>query len=178
MSGRNFIVTPRSWAAIEAIALEWRDSLLPRDTARTPIIELMEEVFDHKLNLFRLLAGDKHEMGSAEGYTYPNGSCIVLREDVYRGAWRNNRRDRFTAAHEFGHWVLHTNQPLARAQDGVNIPGYRLSEPQANHFASEILMPKRFFSTYDSATDVMNRHDVSYKAAEVRLSYLRSSGKI
>ncbi len=178
MSGRNFIVAPRSWAAIEASALEWRDAFGLKDNPRTPIMELMEEVFDKKLGLFTLVVAERVEMGTAEGYTYPDGSCIVLREDVYRGAWRGGRRDRFTAAHEFGHWVLHTNQPLARAMSSEKIAAYRLSEPQANRFASEMLMPRRFFSSDDTEAIVMDRHEVSFHAASVRLDQLRRSGEI
>jgi Zn-dependent peptidase ImmA (M78 family) len=173
MSGQNFIVPARSWPAIEKIALEWRFGLGLDDVAYMPIIEVMEQVLDHKLGRFTLLIEDASYMGAAEGLTDPNGEFIMLREDVYRRACQGNPRDRFTAAHEFGHWVMHTQVQLARASPGEMIKPFRLSEPQANQFASEILMPKKFFSCNDNSTTVMKRHGVSVPAATNRLEYLR-----
>nr|WP_246359728.1 ImmA/IrrE family metallo-endopeptidase [Stakelama sediminis] len=102
----------------------------------------------------------------------------MLREDVYRGAWAGEVRDRFTAAHELAHWAIHTKIPLARATAGQEVPAYRLSEPQANQFASELLMPARFFTILDTVHTVMDRHGVGYKAASNRLEYLNRKGKI
>ena len=102
----------------------------------------------------------------------------MLREDVYRGAWEGEVRDRFTAAHELSHWAIHTKIPLARAKPAQKVEAFRLSEPQANQFASELLMPAKFFSKADSVQDVMKRHGVGYQAANNRLEYLHRKGKI
>ncbi|MDT8870333.1 ImmA/IrrE family metallo-endopeptidase [Komagataeibacter rhaeticus] len=117
-------------------------------------------------------------MGSAEGYTDPSGKAIYLREDVYRRAWNREPRDRFTASHEFGHWAMHTNLQLARVQPEQNVPVFKQSEPQANQFASELLMPAHFFTENDTIAEVMNRHGVSYQAASHRLDYLRRKGRL
>lgn len=116
------------------------------------------------------------EMGDAEGFTCPNGEFIRLREDVYEAACRGAARSRFTIAHEIGHWHLHTNVPLLHARTGVNIPAFRLSEPQANQYAAELLMPPKFFSRSDTVPLVMSRHGVSASAAEFRLDYLQREG--
>ncbi|UZW54975.1 ImmA/IrrE family metallo-endopeptidase [Sphingobium sp. JS3065] len=178
MSGQNFIVPPRNWNAIEKSAQDWRAAFKLEDVAHTPITDMLEKVLDLRLGVFNLVIEESSVMGSAEGYTDPNGEFIMLREDVYRGACAGDRRDRFTAAHEFGHWAMHTNVPLARATSDRKIEPYRLSEPQANHFASALLMPAQFFSAWDTPQTVMDRHGVSYQAACHRLDYLNRKGMI
>lgn len=178
MSGQNFIVPARSWDNIEQIAQGWRSKFGLDQTPETPIMEMMEKVLDNRLEAFTLIPMSKAEMGPAEGYTDPDGSRIILREDVYEGAWAGEPRDRFTAAHELAHWAIHTNIPLARATPEQNVKPFRLSEPQANQFASELLMPARFFFRSDTSAIVMERHGVSYQAACNRLDYLRKKGKI
>lgn len=178
MSGQNFIVPARSWDSIEQLAQDWRAAFGLAENPYTPIMTMMEKVLDNKLNCFTLLSMEIAEMGPAEGYTDPDGTFIMLREDVYEGAWNNGPRDRFTAAHELSHWAMHTKIPLARAMPNQQVPPYRLSEPQANQFASELLMPAKFFTVFDTARDVMERHGVSFQAATARLDYLRKKGKI
>ncbi len=176
MSGYNFIVPPRSWAVIESITVQWRESFHLSEVADFPIMDFIEKVLDNKLGWLTLEVEGQQLMGAAEGYTDPNGKFIMLREDVYRGANAGNARDRFTAAHELGHWALHTKVPLARATPEQNIKPFRLSEPQANVFASALLMPRRFFSRSDDEDDVMSRHGVGFQAARNRLEYLRRNG--
>lgn len=178
MSGQNFIVPPKSWDGIEQTAQGWRSKFGLDLTPYMPIMKIMENVLDNRLNCFTLIAAEASEMGPAEGYTDPEGRFIILREDVYKGAWAGGVRDRFTAAHELAHWALHTNVPLARAMPQQHVPAYRLSEPQANQFASELLMPAKFFTLSDSVEDVMARHGVGYQAARNRLDYLTKKGKI
>jgi len=93
-----------------------------------------------------------------------------------------NLRDRFTIAHELGHFILHY---MWRRQSGVEIDGPMMAlmkgsdriEWEANWFAAAFLMPSADFR------DVYNRHagklpavasyfDVSVPAAEVRARQL------
>ncbi|WP_130732774.1 ImmA/IrrE family metallo-endopeptidase [Komagataeibacter xylinus] len=178
MSGDSFVVPPKSWNEIERIASRWRSDLSLQNTPYFPIMEVLEKILDNRFGLFTLSPIDTKEMGNAEGYTDPDGKYIYLREDVYRKAWNREHRDRFTAAHEFGHWAMHTGLRLARLEPSQVVPSYKLSEPQANQFASELLMPAKFFSLHDTAEDVMQRHGVGYQAAFHRLNYLRKKGKI
>jgi len=97
---------------------------------------------------------------------------------MYEAAWAGDGRARFTAAHELGHLVMHTNIPLARAKPEERIKPFRRSEPQANQFAAELLMPPRFFLLDDDERTVMERHGVSWEAAKNRLEYLRNKEKI
>lgn len=75
---------------------------------------------------------------------YPQSNLLKIRESVYLGACAGNGRDRFTIAHELGHFFLHHNVPLDFAREDSpyqKVPAYRNPEWQANTFASEFLMP-------------------------------------
>ena len=59
-------------------------------------------------------------------------------------------RQRFTAAHELGHFVLHKGQIGDRIEDNYLLRSNRLSnaqEVEANKFAAELLMPFRLIES-------------------------------
>lgn len=178
MSGNDYIVPPLSWAHIGKIAAEYLDLLDLREEPFIPIIDIMEKVMSDRLKWFSFEVDEVEDMHNAYGFTYPDGSRIVLRRDAYDAACGGDGRHRFTAAHELGHWAMHTNIPLARLQIGQTEKIFRLSEPQANQFAAELLMPPWHFQSSDSAAIVATRHGVSEEAAGYRLEYLRKKGVI
>jgi Zn-dependent peptidase ImmA (M78 family) len=141
-----------------------------------PVIDVIEKVLDRLVEGFDFLVGSEEEMEGAEGFTAPDGSFIMLHERVYVRACRGDGRARFTAAHELGHWALHTGVPLARPANPKSVKPYYLSEPQANQYAADLLMPARFIRPSDEPEDLMERFGVSYEAAENRLSYLLKKG--
>lgn len=173
MSGYNHLVSPRSWERIEDIVNNVRDALELSNEPYFPVMTVIECILDYELEILCLEVGSREDMSDAEGLTCPEGTFIRLREDVYEKAWRDNGRARFTAAHELGHHVLHACTPLARVKPNKKYPAYYLSEPQANHFAASILMPRRFITETDDARTVAKRHSVSQAAAINRLDYLR-----
>ena len=61
---------------------------------------------------------------------------------------------------------------MTSANDTTNVKPYRLSEPQANQFAAEILMPARLIRRNDTAATVAVRFAVSMEAAQNRIEYL------
>lgn len=99
-------------------------------------------------------------------------------------------RQRFTIAHELGHFILHKDQPLfvdyyrgsklfRSNQRGSNY----IVEKQANFFAASLLMPKKLINSelkklsedmdYDSKVDVLStKFKVSFQAMDFRLKYL------
>ena len=176
-SKEDYRVPPLSWAAIGASADRFRQQFRLDGTPKAPVIELIEQVLDYQLNLVRFEVGSVEEMGCAEGYTCPSGNFIMLREDVYTRACAGEGRARFTAAHELGHWRLHTNIPLARVKHGDGTKPYCLAEPQANQFAAEFLMPERFIDAGDNEDILIQRFGVSWEAARNRLRYLRKNGR-
>jgi Zn-dependent peptidase ImmA (M78 family) len=176
MSGYDFVVPPISWDRIAEITDSIRTQFSLADQPHFPVMDFIELVLDRQMGVVTFVASDRAEMLTAEGYTDPNGKFIILRDDVYQDAVAGDGRSRFTAAHELGHLALHTNIPLARARPEERIPKYRLSEPQANQFAAELLMPRRFMKVSDRVETVMARHGVSHEAAGNRLKFLGSKG--
>lgn len=90
-------------------------------------------------------------------------------------------RDRFTIAHELGHYFLHYRAPDshligARASVFTRL-GRNVAETQANVFASNLLMPaEHFMAVFEQSShnmELVARHfEVSVPAARVRAEYL------
>lgn len=173
MSGQNYVVPPWSWAAIGHLTDSIRVQFSLASKPEFPVMEFLERVLDQKLSAVRLEIESEKEMGQYEGLTDPDGRFIALREDVYYKAWDGDGRARFTVAHELGHFFLHTGRPMARASSRVKVASYRLSEPQANQFAAEILMPRNFIVQQDNVHTLAARHGVSLDAAGHRLRFMR-----
>lgn len=107
----------------------------------------------------------------------------------------HRHRQRFSMAHEIGHWLLHPGQGVhvddagsmfridLRDQDSAK--GTDLEEKEANLFAAELLMPQALiqaavedFVPLDEAAiaALAQRFDVSTQAMTFRLMYLRYVG--
>lgn len=173
MSGQDYVVPPWKWAEIGQLTDRLRVQFSLSAEPEFPVMEFLENVLDQQLNAVRMEIESEADLGAFEGLTDPDGQFIVLREDVYKKAWAGDGRARFTVAHELGHLFLHTGKPMARASPRVRVPHYRLSEPQANQFAAELLMPRGFISPADTVYAVCQRHGVSQEAAGNRLNYMR-----
>lgn len=92
---------------------------------------------------------------------------------IFLPSFTSNRRDRFTKAHELGHYFLHYLYPKLNGSESFSRGGRSLAETQANVFASSLLMPEAeytaAFTSYDGDIHSVARHfDVSPAAAEVR----------
>jgi Zn-dependent peptidase ImmA (M78 family) len=100
-------------------------------------------------------------------------------------------RQRFTIAHEIGHFLLHTNPHLhvdrgymVKLRDTKSSEGTDLEEKEANLFAAELLMPEHFVSRDVSSTGTVDlldekqigrlaqQYKVSPQAFAFRLAYL------
>ncbi len=84
-------------------------------------------------------------------------------------------RDRFTIAHELGHYVLHSKCGEEKIQADRN--GSTPVEWEANWFAAALLMPADDFKAtcewnYNDPVAVAARYMVSAKAAEIRMESL------
>jgi len=135
------------------------------------------EDFLLKLNFIIL----KEELGDdLSGYVEKRHAGWVIGLNKYQSP----RRQRFTMAHEFGHFVLHKSQleKRGRWEDELLMRSdeRNLIEKQANEFASELLMPKKEFEAAvkngeDDVDKLANRFEVSIAAARYRafkLGYL------
>jgi len=99
---------------------------------------------------------------------------IWMPERTYRDAMNNNRRTRFTLAHELGHIVMHSGPAVGRASAGFRsvIPRIQSSEWQANQFAASFLMPEEIVRCYEAPIAAAEAMLVSVEAAEIRMREL------
>lgn len=95
-------------------------------------------------------------------------------------------RQRFTIAHELGHFFLHNTQhvlkgPMYIERSGVSSTGTKKQEIEANQFAAELLMPRdviedRFgclsYVDEDDIEELAEEFNVSIQAMAIRLSSL------
>lgn len=87
------------------------------------------------------------------------------------------RRDRFTKAHELGHYFLHYLYPKTVGEAKFGRGGRDRAETEANVFASALLMPSDHFKRAHvelngDIWELSARFDVSPRAAEVRAEVL------
>lgn len=107
-------------------------------------------------------------------------SLKVLEEDdfvINVPSSTSARRDRFTIAHELGHYFLHYIYPELSGPKSFDRGASNRAETEANTFASSLLMPAGAFRRAHEATGGNARRlaamfDVSPRAAEVRCSVL------
>lgn len=78
------------------------------------------------------------EMGEYLGTTNPRKKLISLRNDVYEGLCNGDKEHQYTAAHELGHMVLHSEMEFARREGGANRSMSDV-EDEADDFATVLL---------------------------------------
>lgn len=93
----------------------------------------------------------------------------------------DDRRRRFTIAHEIGHFVLHPGLQRPERGGRVNEAG-RLREREADAFAAELLMPEYLVrqAVLEQGADaarLAERFEVSRQAMQTRLRWLDVAGR-
>lgn len=96
---------------------------------------------------------------------------------IYLPHMTSSRRDRFTIAHELGHYFLHYLHPKREAAASFGRGERNTVETQANVFASSLLMPTEQFTKEwkrhrGNARALAIIFDVSPNAVEVRAEVL------
>lgn len=139
----EFLVPPASKRDIKRLALTIRKKFGLEHIALFPVVEMIEVVLPMVDPRFNFEIVEDHECGLDAANYNPTQNLMRIRRSVYDGAYDNNGRDRFTLAHELGHYFMHRDVDLAlsRINDRRSVPAYCNSEWQANAFASALLMP-------------------------------------
>lgn len=126
---------------------------------------------------FALTIGELREMGDAHGLTRPEQQVIQLRADVYEGIRQGKGRDRFTLAHEIGHYVMHTDPGLARRlAERAKLPAYKDSEWQADVFGGALLISIEAAQQHRTPEELSLVCGVTVAAANATLGNYRSEG--
>ena len=118
----------------------------------------------------------KRQELSVAAHTEFRPARVLIREDVYEGAYRDDPKSRFTVAHEIGHLCLHWEYPMPRLppESPVLLRSRikRRVENEANLFASFFLMPRAVALKYNKPSRLANVCRVSELAASIRLSHM------
>lgn len=147
-----------------------RDAVELTEKRYFPVAEFLELVLTTIDENFEYEVKTVEEMGSRYAVTYPEEKRIDIREDVYDRAADGNPRDRFTIAHEIGHYLMHSPSTVSFARDsGQRTPPYLDPEWQANTFAGELLAPPALIKGL-SVERVMEECGVSRKVAGIQLN--------
>ncbi|TVY00630.1 ImmA/IrrE family metallo-endopeptidase [Cohnella terricola] len=166
----SYVAQPLSRVKIRNLALEMRDALGVKDVKEFPVMQFLEHILPQVDPEFVYDVMPIHEMGGHYGLAIPQDHTILLREDVYENAVKGVPRDRFTVAHEIGHYFLHTPSRVAfaRGNDLRKVPAYLNPEWQANTFAGELLAPPNVIKDL-SLFEIMSHCKVSRKVAEIQI---------
>lgn len=127
------------------------------------------------------LGGRIHLVALDEWYKTQDASIVIQGKDnfdIYISNFSGPLRNRFSIAHELGHYYLHSNEggtPIRAARSGSN-----RCEWEANWFAAAFLMPEEQFKVicekYGNDLDYVAAHFlVSRKAADVRFESISRS---
>ena len=173
MSELLYRASPISWNRVASMTDSLRQQLELENQKFFPIIEVLELVLDQQLGIVRIDVEDNEIMRDMEGFTDPAGEFICFSETVYHQAYQQKPRARWTAAHETGHFFLHTRKPLMRVV-GESVRAFECPERQAHQFAAELLMPRRFMRSDMDVHEVMSDFGVSEEAATKRLKFIAS----
>lgn len=156
----------------------------PSRLTNLAIREYAERVGEHYDIYDRAGTGDVHELvrklggrlayGDTKESLHVNapGDFVIILPRV-----TSSRRDRFTIAHELGHYFLHYLHPKREAAASFGRGERNSVETQANVFASSLLMPEQKFTAawHRSGGDVYSlarQFEVSPAAVEVRAQVL------
>ena len=116
---------------------------------------------------YEMHIAENKKLGAAEAVTDLNRPVITFSERTYDLLCRDDRRARMTAAHEVGHLLMHSQQPVGlaflRKDDPLIDP-----ERQADVFAAAFLMPEIAFRKAKTIEAAMDMFGVSRDAASYR----------
>lgn len=165
----SFAVRPLSTVKIREKASIVRN-VFDYDVKYFPIVEFLENIMPKIFKDFYIEVNPIEEMGNCHGLACPTENCIKIREDVYERAIKGYGRDRFTLAHELGHFLMHQPENISFARTGIDnkIEAYRDPEWQANTFAAELLMPYELINT-TNPNEIVEEFGVTYQAASIRV---------
>ncbi|QJR01133.1 ImmA/IrrE family metallo-endopeptidase [Sphingobium yanoikuyae] len=167
-------VQRRSEHQIERLAKMVRQELGVDPGSRLAMQPILEFALDDMIDGAYLRVASDGEMGGAEGRTDWHQPVITLSAGTYAALTKGNHRARMTAAHELGHLLMHTKQPVyyyrERTKDNRLDP-----EWQADTFAAALLMPADAFRKMKSVRQAMTAFGISRSAALRRARGLKMS---
>jgi Zn-dependent peptidase ImmA (M78 family) len=165
-----YVAKATSRKSIRELTNELRQLAGLKDERYFPVVEFLEWVLPEIDCLFSLEIVAPNQLKNEYAVTYPEKHLIRIQEDVYERAISGSGRDRFTIAHEIGHYIMHRpgSIALARSHNFEKIPPFKDPEWQANTFAGELLAPPPIIKGL-SVKEIAMCCGVSLEAARIQL---------
>lgn len=173
---RGIVVPPMSTESLRDFADKVRSVFVEEDRVEFPIMDVLEFRLGVIFDGFYIDVRDKESMGEDEGRVVGGTNGLALREDVYEKAWDGNGRDRFTACHELGHFLMHRTVTMARTREDTD-KIFCDAEWQADTFAGTLLMSPRHLSKFRDPDDAARSCGMTGAAANVMWAKYRDEGR-
>lgn len=161
---------PKSRVEIRFLANRLRDFLGIQEVVYVDIVQLIERLHLNDEN-FSIVVVEDGELDGKYAETIPELNRIIVSNSTYLGALNGNKRDRFTLAHELGHYLLHDDVTIKLARMSHEIendtPHYCRVEWQANTFAAEFLVSKDLVKGM-TPDEISVKCGVSLEVAEIQ----------
>ena len=168
----GFIVTPKSKNGIDEIVGSIREKA-DCEYGSFDIVRYLDSYEEPILAVKNEREWIRKRWSNMEAFLSPNDNTIWVRENIYLSAADGDHRARFTLAHEFGHYIMHREQPaITRYRDIPCREIFRDSEWQANYFAGSLLAPTDQILNMN-IKDITRIYGISRKAAQVRIHQSR-----
>jgi transcriptional regulator with XRE-family HTH domain len=175
-SRRGIVVPPMSTDNLRKFAEQVRSVFTEEDQVEFPIMDVIEFRLGAVFDKFYIDIRDKEFMGEDEGRVIGGTTGLALREDVYEGAWDGNGRDRFTASHELGHFLMHRTVTMARTREDTD-KIFCDAEWQADTFAGTLLMSPRHLGRFADPDDAGRQCGMTGAAAKVMWAKYLAEGR-
>lgn len=147
--------------------------------------EVLNRYWDKKLpvdilSIVKAIGLEAYSLSDEEIAEGVSGRCEIQEGEshsLYVNTQEPLARQRFTLAHELGHYCLEHGSSFRDTRESMY--SYDPKEHAANTFAADVLMPKEFVEHYvleKGLTDISLLSDifeVSYSAMKIRLERLR-----
>lgn len=171
MTSFNRVVQARSRKELERRAERVRADFGLKPDDRVDMAKLMDFGLIGLIDGYEMHVAENATLGAAEAVTDLLKPVVTFSARTYDALCRGDARARMTAAHELGHLMLHSGQPVGLAFSRRDDPQID-PERQADVFAAAFLMPERAFRKIRSIEAAMTRFGVSRDAACCRARQL------
>ena len=162
--------SPISRKSLRDYAFQIRKSLNLDKQMYFPVLDFLDVLpeifpnFTYEILEDHMIDDDKHAI------TDVKNEKMYIKQSVYDGASNNVGRDRFTIAHEIGHYLLISVNGMQFARSFEEPKVYENPEWQADVFAAELLVPHHLISRYKRPSSISKKCGVSIDCARCQLN--------
>ncbi len=165
----GYICEPASRQNLRDYAYQIRKNLGMEDDMYFPVVEFLEilpRIFPYMS--YEIVLDDELDI-HIHAETDIENNIIRIKQSVYDGAFSGKGRDRFTIAHEIGHFLLMCVSGVKFARSITKPRPFEDPEWQADAFAGELLVPHHKLKRYKKPSTLARRCGVSIDCAELAL---------